>query len=89
MGYPPGAPTDNFDAAIGDAGNCPETNLSYGKTYRGLGLCLTTADRSEDTNTIADPENTISFTSKIKGIKTSFTHEFAPYSINVVQIETL
>ena len=65
-------------------------NLSgIGKVSPEGTLVVLKGSKPEDTNTIDDPEKITPVTSKIKGIKPSFTREFAPYSINVVQIETL
>jgi alpha-L-arabinofuranosidase len=43
--------------------------------------------KSEDTNTIDDPEHIIPVTSKIQGIAKTFTREFAPYSVSVIQLQ--
>ncbi len=45
--------------------------------------------KPDDTNTIDDPEKIVPVTSKISGISKSFTHTFDPYSVNVVQINTI
>ncbi|BCM93649.1 extracellular exo-alpha-L-arabinofuranosidase [Abditibacteriota bacterium] len=42
----------------------------------------------DDTNTITEPTKIVPITSKINGLGRSFTRAFAPYSINVLQIET-
>ena len=54
---------------------------------RGLLLVLTSG-QPEDTNTLEDPAKVVPVTTKIKGLGTSFTRTFAPYSINVLQLET-
>lgn len=46
-------------------------------------------DKPEDTNTITDPENIVPVTSHIKGISAKFTRTFDPYSVSVLQINTL
>ncbi|MGB8353960.1 MAG: alpha-L-arabinofuranosidase C-terminal domain-containing protein [Chthoniobacteraceae bacterium] len=51
-------------------------------------LVVLRSARPEDTNSITEPTNIVPVTSKINGVGTSFTHTFAPYSINVLQIET-
>jgi alpha-N-arabinofuranosidase len=53
---------------------------------KGLLTVLTSA-KPDDTNTINDPEQVMPVTTKIKGLGTSFTYTFAPYSINVLQLE--
>jgi len=53
---------------------------------RGLLLVLTSG-QPEDTNTLEDPAKVVPVTTKIKGLGTSFTRTFAPYSINVLQLE--
>ena len=54
---------------------------------RGSLLVLTSA-RPEDTNTLEDPAKVAPVTTTIKGLGRSFTRTFAPYSINVLQLET-
>jgi alpha-N-arabinofuranosidase len=54
---------------------------------RGSLLVLTSA-HPEDTNTLEDPAKVVPITTKIKGLGTRFTRMFAPYSINVLQLET-
>jgi len=53
----------------------------------GTSVVLTSAD-PRDTNSIDEPTKIVPVTSKINGVGASFTHTFAPYSINVLQIET-
>ncbi|MDB5110039.1 MAG: alpha-N-arabinofuranosidase [Mucilaginibacter sp.] len=45
-------------------------------------------DKPDDTNTIDEPEKIIPVTSKIKDISKTFTQNFAPYSVNVIQMYT-
>ena len=50
-------------------------------------LTVLTSAKPEDTNTINDPEKVAPVTTKITGLGTSFTRTFAPYSINVLELE--
>jgi len=54
---------------------------------KGTLIVLTSAN-SADTNTLTDPAKVKPVTTKIKGLGTRFTRTFAPYSINVLQLET-
>jgi alpha-N-arabinofuranosidase len=51
-------------------------------------LVVIKGDRPTDTNTINDPQNIVPATSTLKGLKTSFSQSFAPYSVTVMQIQT-
>lgn len=42
----------------------------------------------EDTNSITDPQKIVPVTSEIRGLGTEFTHSFAPYSVNVLELKT-
>ena len=46
-------------------------------------------EKPEDTNTITEPEKIVPVTSKINGIKAKFTRTFDPYSVSVLQINTI
>jgi len=46
------------------------------------------SNQPDDTNTIMDRENIKPVTSIIKGIKTSFTKVFEPYSVNILELKT-
>jgi alpha-N-arabinofuranosidase len=50
-------------------------------------LVALTSDKPGDTNTITEPTKVVPVTTKATGLGTSFTQTFAPYSINVLQIE--
>jgi alpha-N-arabinofuranosidase len=52
-------------------------------------LVVIKADKPGDTNTITDPEKIIPVTSKIKGIATMFTSTLDPYSVNIIQLQTV
>jgi alpha-N-arabinofuranosidase len=52
----------------------------------GLFVVLSSADPS-DTNSITDPMKIVPVASKISGLAASFHRDFAPYSINILQIE--
>lgn len=45
-------------------------------------------EKPEDTNTISDPENIVPVTSQINGISTSFKQKLAPYSVNILELQT-
>jgi len=47
------------------------------------------SDKPDDTNTIDNPEKVVPVTSKINGISKTFTRTFDPYSVNIVQINTI
>jgi len=75
-----------------NAGKTPETvNIDLkGAAHvspTATSVVLTSASPA-DTNTITEPEKIIPVTSKISGIGSSFSETFAPYSINVLQLET-
>jgi alpha-L-arabinofuranosidase len=53
----------------------------------GLSVVLAASDPL-DTNSIKEPAKIVPVTTKISGLGASFTRDFAPYSINVVKIET-
>lgn len=42
----------------------------------------------EDTNTITEPKKIVPVISQITGLGTDFTHSFAPYSVNVLELKT-
>jgi len=46
------------------------------------------ADKPEDTNSINDPQKIVPVQSQINGLGKSFVRTFAPYSINILQIDT-
>ncbi|WP_224750964.1 alpha-L-arabinofuranosidase C-terminal domain-containing protein [Mucilaginibacter pankratovii] len=46
-------------------------------------------DKPEDTNTIDDPEKIVPVTSAVKGLGKKFTRTFDPYSVSVLQINTI
>jgi alpha-N-arabinofuranosidase len=51
-------------------------------------LVVLTAGKPEDTNTIAEPAKVTPVSSRVSGLSNSFTRTFAPYSVNVLQLET-
>ncbi|AMR34546.1 alpha-N-arabinofuranosidase [Mucilaginibacter sp. PAMC 26640] len=51
-------------------------------------LVVVKGDKPEDTNTIDDPAKIVPTTSVVNGISKKFTKTFAPYSINILQINT-
>jgi len=53
----------------------------------GTLITLTSAD-PRDTNSITEPTKIVPVTSKASGLGSDFTRTFAPFSINVLQIET-
>jgi alpha-N-arabinofuranosidase len=54
----------------------------------GISVVLRSAT-PQDTNSISDPVKIVPVASKIGGISTSFRRTFAPYSINVLQMEAM
>lgn len=60
-----------------------------GKISPDATLIVIKADKPEDTNTITDPEKIIPVTSKIKGIAPVFKRTLDPYSVNIIQLQTL
>jgi alpha-N-arabinofuranosidase len=46
-------------------------------------------DKPDDTNTIDDPEKIVPVTSVVKGLSKKFTRTFEPYSVSVLQINTV
>ena len=53
---------------------------------RGQTITLSAAS-PEDTNSITEPAKIAPVTANIDGLGTSFTREFAPYSITIVQMK--
>ena len=51
-------------------------------------LVTLSSSKPGDTNTIAEPTKIVPVTSKATGLGNTFTQTFAPYSVNVLQIET-
>jgi len=51
-------------------------------------LVTLTSDSPSDTNSIAAPTKIVPQTTKATGLSTSFTQTFAPYSINVLELDT-
>lgn len=59
-----------------------------GATIASEGTLVTlTSQNPEDTNSIKEPKKIVPVTSKVDGLGSSFTKTFAPYSINVLQME--
>ena len=59
-----------------------------GTTIAPQGTLVTlTSQKPEDTNSIKEPAKIVPVTSKVEGLGSSFTKTFAPYSINVLQME--
>ncbi len=52
-------------------------------------LVVIKSDKPEDTNTITDPEKIIPVSSKIKGIAPVFTRTLDPYSVSIIQLQTV
>lgn len=74
-----------------NAGAAPQTvriQLKGASTVapEGKSVVLSSA-RPTDTNTIDHPDAIVPVTTKIDGLGTDFTRTFAPYSVNVLQIE--
>ncbi len=51
-------------------------------------LVTLSSSKPDDTNTITEPTKIVPVTSKATGLGNTFTQTFAPYSINVLQIDT-
>ncbi|MEO8886036.1 MAG: alpha-L-arabinofuranosidase C-terminal domain-containing protein [Mucilaginibacter sp.] len=51
-------------------------------------LVVLKGDKPTETNTIDDPQHIIPVTSKISGMAKTFTREFAPYSVNIIELQT-
>lgn len=67
-----------------------DLQLKGGVKVKGAGkVVMLKADHPEDTNTITEPKKIIPVSQSIKGVKKSFTYNFAPYSITILQLETL
>ena len=45
------------------------------------------ADNPEETNSINDPTHLVPVTASVSGLGNSFTHTFAPYSVNILQFQ--
>jgi len=58
------------------------TNVSKNGT-----LVVISGKKSDDTNTITEPEKIVPVTTKIKGIAPVFKQKLAPYSVNVYQLQ--
>ena len=65
-----------------------QINVSGVANISPEGTAVTLTSRNPlDTNTITDPTNIVPVTSKATGLGNTFTQTFAPYSINVLQID--
>jgi alpha-N-arabinofuranosidase len=53
---------------------------------KGSALVLK-ANRPDDTNSIQEPAKIVPVTEKVKGLKTSFTRKFPPYSITILELK--
>ena len=51
-------------------------------------IAVIKSDKPDDTNTISDPQKIVPVTSTVKGLKNSFSHNFEPYSVTIMQIQT-
>jgi len=66
-----------------------DIDLNGAKFVKPEGISvLLTAEKTTDTNTITEPEKVVPVTSKVKGLTKNMTRTLAPYSINILQIET-
>jgi alpha-N-arabinofuranosidase len=52
-------------------------------------LVVVKGNKPEDTNTIKDPEKIIPVTFKIKGVAPVFTRTLDPYSVSILQLQTV
>jgi alpha-N-arabinofuranosidase len=52
-------------------------------------LVVIKGDKPEDTNTIDNPDKIVPVTSVVKGLSKKFTRTFEPYSVSVLQINTV
>jgi alpha-N-arabinofuranosidase len=59
-----------------------------GKVAPTATMVVLKGDKPTETNTIDDPEHIVPVTSKISGITKTFTREFAPYSVNIIELQT-
>ena len=59
------------------------------KVATNASLVVIKSDKPEDTNTITDPEKIIPVSSKIKGIAPVFTRTLDPYSVSIIQLQTV
>jgi alpha-N-arabinofuranosidase len=51
-------------------------------------LVVIKGNKPDDTNTISDPMKIVPVTTSIDGIKTSFSRELDPYSVNILELKT-
>jgi alpha-N-arabinofuranosidase len=66
-----------------------QINLTGAATIAPEGTTVTlSSEKPGDTNSITDPTKIVPVTSKATGLGNTFTQTFAPYSINVLQMET-
>ena len=66
-----------------------EINLKgIAKISQDATLIVIKGDKSEDTNTITEPQKIMPVTSQINGIAQAFTRTLDPYSISILQIKT-
>ncbi|HEV8283135.1 MAG TPA: alpha-L-arabinofuranosidase C-terminal domain-containing protein [Chitinophagaceae bacterium] len=52
-------------------------------------LVVIKSNKPEDTNTISDPEKITPVTSKVKGVAPAFTRTLDPYSVSILQLQTI
>jgi alpha-N-arabinofuranosidase len=66
-----------------------QINLKGADHVMPMGLAVILAANSPaDTNTITDPTHIEPVSAKMGGLSSSFSHTFAPYSVNVLEIDT-
>jgi alpha-N-arabinofuranosidase len=74
----------NLDAAA----QTVEFELKGARKVAGKGLLVVlTSAKPDDTNSLNNPTNVVPVTTKIKGLGIRFARTFAPYSINVLQLD--
>jgi len=67
-----------------------ETNLNtVAKLAPNATLTVIKGDKPGDTNSITDPEKIIPITSTIKGVSSRFTRTLDPYSVSILQLQTI
>jgi len=60
-----------------------------GKVAPNATLAVVKGNKPEDTNTITEPANITPVTTTIKGVANSFTRNLDPYSVSILQLQTV
>jgi alpha-N-arabinofuranosidase len=73
----------------GDTAQSVHFTLSGGASINATGRSISLSGSSpEETNSIAEPQKMIPVVAETTGLGADFTHSFAPYSVNILEMKT-